>query len=145
MEKLAAIAILLLSFLAGCGRAEVYLGWMASNRPGHMRACYAAFSGSKIRTVRTSTGGTLIVEYGTTVNQGTLTIGVEGPDGEKLWPVILDEDAEDAVVLPVEQPGRYAIVVRGEGTAGSFYLSWKMAWTSAERASPLTRLPRGAC
>jgi hypothetical protein len=125
-RNLLAVAILLLSFLAGCGQADVYLGWMASNRPGHMRAYYAAFSGSKVRTVQAGTGETLVVEYGATVNQGDLTISVADPSGEILWSVLLDQDAKDAVALPAEQPGRYVIVVRGEGTAGSFALWWQM-------------------
>jgi len=40
--------------------------------------------------------------------------------------VSLGEDAEDMAAFPVEQDGRYSIVVRGDGTAGSFDLSWEM-------------------
>jgi hypothetical protein len=121
---LLAVAILLLGFLAGCGQPKVYLGWMASNRPGHMRACYAAFSGSKVRTVQADTGETLVVEYDATVNKGILAISVQGPDDEILWAVSLDRDSKDSVELPVEQDGRYAIVVRGGSTGGSFALWW---------------------
>jgi hypothetical protein len=123
---LLAAAILLPSFLAGCGRAEVYVGWMASNRPGHMRAFYAAFTGSKVRTVQAGSGETLAVEYGATVDQGTLTVSLEDPAGSIPWSVTLDKDVEDAVTLRLEQPGQYALVVRGDGTAGSFHLTWRV-------------------
>ena len=119
-----AVATLLLGPLAGCGQSKVYLGWMASNRPGHMRACYAAFSGSKVRRLQADMGETLVVEYDATVNKGILTISVEGPDDEIPWVVSLDRDSKDSVKLPVEPDGHYAIVVRGDGTAGSFALWW---------------------
>ena len=120
------VATLLLGLLAGCGQPKVFVGWMASNRPGHMRACYAAFSGFKVRTVRAAPGETLVVEYGATVNEGTLTFSVEGPDDKLLWVVALDRDSKDSVELPVEQGGRYAIVVRGNGTGGSFAVWWRV-------------------
>jgi hypothetical protein len=89
-----------------------------------MRACYAAFSGSRVRRVQADTGETLVVEYDATVNKGILTISVAGPDDEIPWVVSLDRDSKDGVELPVEQDGRYAIVVLGDGTAGSFALWW---------------------
>jgi hypothetical protein len=91
-----------------------------------MRAFYAAFSGTKVRTVQAGSGESLVVEYGAIVNRGTLTVSVEDPDGGVPWSVTLDKDAEDAVALPLEQPGRYALVVRGEDTAGSFHLTWRV-------------------
>ena len=123
---LLAAAILLLSSLTGCGRSEVYVGWMASNRPGHMRACYAQFSGSKVRTVEADAGETLVVEYDATVNKGILAISVEGPDDEIVWVVSLDGQSKDSVKLPVEQDGHYGIVVRGDDTGGSFAVWWRV-------------------
>ena len=123
---LLAATVLLLGFLAGCGQSKVQLGWIASNRPGHSEASYTKFSGSEVRTIRANAGGTLVIKYLTTVNKGTLDISVEGPADEPLWAVSLASDAEDTVALPLEQDGRYTIFVHGDGTGGSFDLSWEV-------------------
>lgn len=123
---LLAAAVLLLGFLAGCGQSKVKLGWVASNRPGYFEAKYTTFSGSEVRPVRADAEGMLVIEYDAVVNKGTLAIRVEGPADETLWVVSLDRDTEDAMALPIERDGRYAIVVRGDGTGGSFDLSWEV-------------------
>ena len=138
--SLLALAILILSFLASCGQAEIYLGWMASNRPGHMRACYAAFGGSKVRTVQANTGETLVVEYDATVNKGILAISVEGPDDEIVWVVSLDQDSKNSVELPVEQEGRWLSSSGGMARAVAS-LSGGM-WSDSLRPKRLTPLAR---
>ena len=120
------VATLLLGLLAGCGQPKVYLGWMASNRPGHMRACYAAFSGSKVRRLQADMGETLVVEYDATVNKGILAISVEGPDDEIVWVVSLDGQSKDSVKRRVEQDGHYGIVVGGDETGGGFAVWWRV-------------------
>jgi hypothetical protein len=117
-------AVLLLALAVGCGQSRIQIGWVESNLPGSFAASYVSFSGSEVRTVRADAGETLVLQYAAEVNEGTLAIMVEAPDGEMLWNVSLEEDAEDMADFPVEQDGRYSIVVRSDGTAGSFDLSW---------------------
>jgi hypothetical protein len=90
-----------------------------------LEASYAGFSGTEARTVRADAGEMLILRYAARVSRGTLSIEVDGPESEVLWDVYLDEDAEEALELRMEQGGDYAIVVRGDGTAGSFSIRWK--------------------
>ncbi len=123
---LLATTVLLLGLLAGCGQSKVQLAWVESNRPGHFEASYATFNGSEARTVWADAGETLSLKYDVRVNKGILTISAEGPDGDLLWEVSLSEDAKDAVVLPVDRGGRYAITVRGDDSGGSFGLSWEL-------------------
>jgi hypothetical protein len=59
-------------------------------------------------------------------DKGTLTIQIEDPDGALRWCVSLAQDAGDMVSIQVGQAGRHAIVVQGNGTAGSFDLSWEV-------------------
>jgi hypothetical protein len=120
------MAVLLLTLAVGCGQRRIQIGWVESNLPGSLAASYVSFSGSEVRTVRADAGETLVLQYAAEVNEGTLAIMVEAPDDEMLWHVSLDEDAEDMADLPMEQDGRYSIVVRGDGTAGSFDLSWEV-------------------
>jgi hypothetical protein len=119
-------AVLLLGLLAGCGQGRVKLGWVGSNLPGRFEARYAMFSGGEIRPVWADAGETLALKFEAEVNKGVLAIKVESPEDEILWDVSLREDAEGGAELPVEQKGRYVIVVRGDGTAGSFDLCWKV-------------------
>ena len=79
-----------------------------------------------MRTVRADAGEMLVLQYAAEVNKGSLGIMVETPDDEMLWHVSLDEDTEDMADFPVEQDGRYSIVVRADGTAGSFDLTWRV-------------------
>ena len=123
---LLASAVLLLGLLAGCGQSRVKLGWVGSNLPGRFEARFAMFSGVEIRPVRADAGEMLVLRFEAKVNKGVLAIKVESPDDVILWDVSLREDAEGGAELPVEQTGRYIIVVRGDGTAGSFDLCWEV-------------------
>ena len=120
------MAVLLLALAVGCGQSRTQIGWVESNLPGSFAASYVSFSGSEVRTVRANAGETLVLQYAADVHKGTLGVMVEAPDGEMLWHMSLDEDAEDMVDFPVEQAGRYSIIVRGDGAAGSFDLSWEV-------------------
>jgi hypothetical protein len=121
-----ASAVLLLGLLAGCEQSRVKLGWVGLNLPDRFEARYAMFSGAEIRPVWADAGQTLALKFEVEVNKGVLAIKVEDPDDEILWDVSLREDAEGGVELPVDQEGRYVIVVRGDGTAGSFELCWEV-------------------
>lgn len=121
-----AMTVLLLGGLAGCGRSRIQLGWVASDQPGHFVASYTLFSGSEARAIGARAGETLIVDYDVTVDKGALTISVEGPDHRMLWMVSLDRVADGAVQLPVKQPGRHIIVIRGAETGGTLDLAWEI-------------------
>jgi hypothetical protein len=120
------LAVLLLGILASCGQGTVQIGWVESNAPHGFAATYARFSGSEIRTVRIGAGETLVVAYDATVERGALAISVEDPNRTELWATCLDSKTQATVKLPVEQGGRYAVVVRGDGTQGKFNLWWEV-------------------
>ena len=61
-----------------------------------------------------------------TVDRGTLEIRVEDPAGDAIWELTPQESAEDTVELELENDGRYAVVIEGEGMAGSFDVSWEL-------------------
>jgi hypothetical protein len=118
--------VVLLVILAGCGHSRFQLGWVESNQPGRFGASYATFSGSEIRTVRVGDGQTLLLKYKVEVDKGAVTFRVEGPDARVLWHTTLSGDTQDAVELRVDEAGRCAIIVRGDGAGGSFDLSWEV-------------------
>lgn len=119
-------AVSLLALAVGCEQSRSQIGWVESNLPGSFAASYVSFSGSEVRTVRADAGETLVLQYTAEVNKGTLGIMVEAPDDEMLWDVSLHKSAGDMAEFPVEQAGCYSIIVRGEGTAGSFDLTWEV-------------------
>jgi hypothetical protein len=118
--------VLLFGLLASCGGRRVQLGWVASTLPGHFWAEYTLFTGTERRPVRAEAGEKLVLRYDTEVGSGTLSIKIEDPDRDLLWDVSLEQDAGDTASVRMGQDGRYAIVVQGDGTSGSFDLSWEV-------------------
>jgi hypothetical protein len=122
---LSALMLLLMSiFLIGCGSSTVRLGWSESKLPGGWRADYATFDGIEQTTFRVEKGQTVTLDYVVTVEKGLLTLKIVGPDGESQWERSFGEAADGVVTLTVSQEGRYQVRVEGEGTGGSFDLSW---------------------
>lgn len=120
------VVAVVVGLLVGCGHSRFQLGWVESNQPRHFGASYATFSGSEIRAVRVGVGQTLRLEYKVEVDKGAVTLRVEDPDGRSLWHTTLSEDTQDAVELGVDEVGRCAIIIRGDGAGGSFDLSWEV-------------------
>jgi hypothetical protein len=131
MDKLR-IAVFLLSvmllggLLIACQADRVAIGMNETNLPGQWQATYTTFSGTKVDTFRADAGQTLILDYETEVEKGSLTVQVEDPDEEVLWETAFDEGGADTVRVDLNQDGRYAIVLIGEDADGSWDLEWEI-------------------
>jgi hypothetical protein len=122
---LSVLTLLLTSIpLIGCTSNTVKLGWSESTLPGSWRADYATFEGVEQTTFLAQKGQTVSLDYDIAVEKGLLTITIVGPDGENQWEESFGEAADGDVTLRVSQKGRYQVRVEGEGTGGSFDLSW---------------------
>ena len=131
MDKLGRTAflisiILLAGLLTACEADRVAVGMRETNLPGQWQATYTTFSGTEVDTFSVDAGQTLVLEYETEVEKGSLTIQVENPDDEVLWDTSFDEGDADTVRVDLEQDGRYAIVLIGEDTGGSWDLEWEI-------------------
>jgi hypothetical protein len=109
--------------LTGCS-SGIRLGWAGSDSIASMRARYAHWSGSKQKLISLEANDVLELTYKAKVNKGSLIIEVLPPEGDALLAVNLEQDAEQTVKLTAEEAGRYVVKVRGEGTGGSFSISW---------------------
>lgn len=118
--------ILLAGLLTACEADRVAVGMRETNLPGQWQATYTTFSGTEVDTFSVDAGQTLVLEYETEVEKGSLTIQVENPDDEVLWDTSFDEGDADTVRVDLEQDGRYAIVLIGEDTGGSWDLEWEI-------------------
>ena len=123
-----ALTLLLMSLaLAGCGSSNVQVGWVESRQPGTWRASYDTFDGIERTTFRAQEGQTISLDYGRTVEKGSLSLRLVAPDGESLWEKTYRQDGDESITLTAPQQGRYQLCVEGEGAGGSFDLSWRVA------------------
>jgi NADPH:quinone reductase-like Zn-dependent oxidoreductase len=118
--------ILLAGLLAACEADRVAVGMRETNLPGQWQATYTTFSGTKVDTFRADAGQSLVLDYETEVDKGSLSIQVENPDDEVLWDVAFDEGGADTIRVDLNQDGRYAIVLKGEDAGGSWDLEWEL-------------------
>ncbi len=71
-------------------------------------------------------GGVIALQYVARVRAGSLSIVVRAPDGLAAWRVVLADDGEDRVTLPVGRGGRYTVLVEGRGVDGSVDVFWEV-------------------
>ena len=122
----ATIALLSVGFLVACGQSRIEIGMVETHLPGQWEANYRTFTGTKTDRFRAEAGQTLLVEYSAQVEKGRLDFRVQRPGGELLWEVSLQEGGQETLELDIETGGRYAIVIEGNNTGGSFVLSWSL-------------------
>ena len=70
--------------LTGCVEPSVRHMWKGYSRPGHIHCEYETFTGTEDRSVQAEAGQTITLEYGATVNKGSLSIKVQDPDKESI-------------------------------------------------------------
>ncbi len=94
--------------------------------PGSWQARYARFNGMKKDTFRANAGETLELDYAGQVDQGSLSLEIVDPDNSVIWEKTVQANQAETVQVPLEEPGRYAIRIVGDNTAGSWDLNWKV-------------------
>ena len=105
---------------------EVRLGMAGKNLPGQISYSFRSFTGFESNTARIEKGQSLYLDYEVQLESGNLTILVEAADGNLIWERDFDESDQDQVEIPVEEPGSYAVYIKGNKARGSFELEWKV-------------------
>ena len=105
---------------------EVRFGMAGSNLPGHISYSFRSFSGFESNAAYIEEGQSLYMDYEVELERGSLSIQIETADGKLVWEKNLDESAHDQVEISVEQPGSYAVYVKGSGARGSFDVEWEV-------------------
>jgi hypothetical protein len=75
--------------------------------------------------IRAKAGQEIDLTYDVEVEKGSLTLAVEGPDGQTVWEETYRESASDSLALTAPEEGHYTLVVTGDETGGSFDISWQ--------------------
>jgi hypothetical protein len=114
------------ALVAGCGTTNIKLGFQESERRGHWDLQYGTFTAREVHAFSADAGDTLVFDYKVRVDKGELALSVENPNGETIFDLTLTQDERETVRLPLDQGGRYSIVVDGRDTGGKTDLDWKV-------------------
>ena len=118
------VILALVVLLMGCSRTAIKLGWRESSGRAHKRARYETFSAVERVVIRAKAGQEIDLTYDVEVEKGSLTLAVEGLDGQTVWEETFRENASDTLALTAPDEGHYTLVVTGDETGGSFDISW---------------------
>jgi hypothetical protein len=117
MLTLLVFSILLLS---GCSYS---IGSVNNDWGGKIDASYVTFNGQKDKSIKLDEGEKLIMEYKVTVNKGSLTINITGPDGNILWEKkFTGGNTDDTAEITAQKAGTYVINFIGEKTGGGYHI-----------------------
>ena len=113
--------------LVACdGSRVVAVGLVETNIGNEATARYQTFTGTKTRQIDAQAGQTIRLAYEVTVSKGSLAIELRDPRRDALWQLLLERDAADVVELPARSAGTYRLVIEGDGTGGSYAISWEV-------------------
>jgi hypothetical protein len=124
-----ALGVLLLSAIACSplkGVSTVQIGMIEFGGRNQAKARFGTLRGQKMWHEFVNEGEVLALDFEAGIDKGELAIQILDPGSQVLWQVDVfpDEPIHDQIKLPVDQSGRYAIVVMGDGAGGSYRLHW---------------------
>lgn len=117
----------MVTFLSACMEARPEINLEGFNEPGHISYSYMRFTGIELAEIEAQEGETIEVDYTAGVIRGRLMMQVMSPSQDLLWEVILDENVDDRVDIPVEESGTQTLIIRGINARGSFDIQWEVA------------------
>jgi len=117
------LLVVIVSTLAftGCTRK---LMWSGNSGKDHIHATYKRFTGTEKEGIRLKEGDTLVINYQSEVNEGTLSLTITDPDGNQV--LSMESDTEGTERLGAEERGKYTLHIRGDETGGSFEINWSI-------------------
>lgn len=126
MKKRGLAGILLIALLAsmtitGCSSK---LLWIGNSGSDHIKANYKLFSGTEKKKISVNEGDTLVIDYVSDVNEGSLTLTLTDPEGNEA--ATLTADTEGTERIGITESGRYTLWIKGKKTGGSFEINWSI-------------------
>ena len=114
--------------LSGCNSndsvsSDAHVG-IQIGQNGRIAKLYDTFDGIEIRSLELEGGQRIHFDYNATVEKGRLTFKLLDPTGAAIWQRRLSESASGTEEIVGESPGRYEIIIHGQGTVGSFDITW---------------------
>jgi methionine-rich copper-binding protein CopC len=119
------LAVFLAVFVFGCsGVSSLKKGWVETSGLRHTNVRYQYFDGVEQMSFRAAKGDEIQLDFEVQVEEGSLRIKLEGPDGNEVWSKSYQEDAEGSASMNAPEKGRYHLRVAGEETEGGYEISW---------------------
>ena len=82
------------------------------------------FDGVERMSFRAEKGDKIQLDFDLQVEEGSLAINLEDPDGNQVWSMTYQEDAQESASLNAPQNGRYYLRVEGEAAEGGYEIGW---------------------
>jgi len=109
----------------GCSAASsLKKGWVETSGLSHTNARYNYFDGVERMSFRAGEGDKIQLDVDIQVEEGSLALYLEDPDGNQIWARAFQEDAEESASLNAPQKGRYHLKVEGKAAEGGYEISW---------------------
>lgn len=109
----------------GCsGTSSLKRGWVETSGLSHANVRYNYFDGVERMSFRAEAGDKIQLDIDVQVEEGSLAINLEDPDGNEAWSKTYQEDAEGSASMIATEKGRYHLRVAGEETEGGYEISW---------------------
>lgn len=124
------ITIALATLLSGCMPSDVKIGEarirMFGADKGRISYDFSNFTGFESGSIQAKTGQIISLDYETAINEGSLIIEWQDPNGGIVWRknLVKSEVGYDEII---SQPsGTYTITIQGKDASGQFDVSWKI-------------------
>ena len=130
-QILLCIVIALAILVSGCSSknniidSDVRMN-IQTNQEGRISRIYDTFSGFERGSLETKMDQTIFFDYEATVNNGSLIIEWQDPNGSVVWRMVLAESGGGNDDILIKSSGRYTIVIQGKETSGNFSVSWNI-------------------
>lgn len=122
------ILIILAITLSACEFNKLKFGEVrmmyGTNEVGRITYDITTFTGTEQGEFHAEIGDVLLFNYTVDLVKGALFIEWQDPQGEPIWQKMLDGRDQGEVEFEDLHPGRYQVVIRGEGSGGRFDVSW---------------------
>lgn len=109
------------TFFSGC---TTKIGWIATELPGHYKASYISFTGTKTAVFNADKGQTVNVHYQSSNKNGELSIAILDSQGNKLLDIPIN--TEGSKELKINQKGKYKIIIQAKAAKGNYDIQWEI-------------------
>lgn len=114
--------------------ADVRVGFVGTSMPGHMIASYQYLDDTIDSQVTAQMGEMLVMTHELQVEQGTLSLEVQNPQGATIKRIERKApgEANGQTNIDIPQDGTYRLLVQGDETRGAYDIRWNVV----SQASP---------
>jgi hypothetical protein len=124
------ITITLAALLSSCNSSNIIDAdirmKIRSHQEGRISKSYRTFSGLERETFQVEKGQIISLNYEAIVENGSLIIELQNPNGEIIWREILGKSCRGTDELYIKYPGRYTILIQGREAGVDLDISWKI-------------------